>query len=121
MQARHSEYNHFFYLCLFYQIYQFDISSMNTRGHVFDTSDSGRSDSSMNTDTRGSTASSEADQFRDSLKGLIAGEISNDDLVKRANKLIQSLAERRDPNEFTPRWYYRRCRTKVNKILEAIP
>ena len=94
---------------------------MNKRGRVSDTSDSGRSDSSANTDTSGSgsTASSEADRFRDTLEGLMAGEIPNDDLVERANKLIESLAGRPDPNEFTPPWYGR-CTTKVNRILEAM-
>ena len=95
------------------------ISTMNKRGRVSDSSDSGRSDSSINTDTSGSTASSEADRFRDTLEGLMVGEIPNDDLVKRANKLIESLAGRPNPNEFAPRWY-RRCTTKVNKILEAM-
>jgi hypothetical protein len=92
---------------------------MKKKGRVSDSSDSGRSDSSMNTDTSGSTASSEADRFRDTLEGLILGEILNEVLVERANDLIESLAERPDPNEFTPRWY-KRCTTKVNKILEAM-
>ena len=60
-----------------------------------------------------------ADRFRDTLEGLMVGETPTDDLVKRANKLLESLAWRPDPNEFTPRWS-RRCTTKVNKILEAM-
>src|ERR1700733_7220356 len=74
----------------------------------------------MNADTSGSTTNSDALRFRNTLEGLITGEPTNDDLITRANKLVDSLAGRRDPNEFTPRWYYRRCKTKVNKILEAI-
>ena len=70
----------------------------------------------MNTD---STSSSEADRFRDTLEGLMVGGLPNDQLIERANKLIESLARRPDPNEFTPRWY-KRCKTKVNKILEAM-
>ena len=92
---------------------------MNKGEHASNTSDNGGSNTSMDTDTSGSTASSEADRFRETLDGLIVGSFKNEDLVKRANELIESLAERPDPNEFTPRWY-RRCRTKVNKILEAM-
>jgi hypothetical protein len=48
----------------------------------------------MNTDTGDNTASTETDQFRATLRleGLIIGELLNDDLVKEASKLIESLA-----------------------------
>jgi hypothetical protein len=69
--------------------------------------------------TSSSSASTEADRFGEDLDDMIAGDKSNDELVWRTKQLIESLAGRRDPNEFVPRWY-RRCQAKMNKILEAM-
>ena len=71
------------------------------------TSESGRSDTT------------EADQFREDLYEMIAGQKSNEQLMTRAQDLIDSLGERDDPNEFVPSWY-KRCRTEVNRILGSM-
>jgi hypothetical protein len=74
------------------------------------TSDSGQSDASVRTN---------ADLFREELDEMIAGQKSNEQLMTRAQELIDNLGERDDPNEFVPLWY-KRCRTKVNRILGSM-
>jgi hypothetical protein len=51
---------------------------------------------------------------------MIASPKTNEQLMTRAQELIDShLGERDDPNEFVPLWY-KRCRTKVNLILGSM-
>ena len=82
------------------------------RGHVSDVSDAMQSGGSMNTDCG-------RELFREEIRDLIARSESNDQLVRRANQLIDSLARTENPNGFVPTWY-KRCKTKVSKIIEAM-
>ena len=89
---------------------------MSRRGRVSDSSDSGES---MNTNDSGSSVSTEADKFQGDLAEIMAGNKKTDELVKRATQLIESLGTRANPNELVPQWY-KRCKAKVNVILEAM-